>query len=516
MSTDNATRCPSCKTVFRVVADQLRMSEGWVRCGRCTNVFNASENMVEMDGSWARLADEADAPVNRRGSAPDIRRTARGPAHRARQDGADPDRLASKIETAMARAQQQPAPPQAFFPPVPAPEAFEFDSGGELLPPYAPPAPQAPYVGSPQAPFVGSPQAPFVGSPQAPYLGSPQAPYGRAQPPEPQVDINLPPSPSGLTYRRPAGGGAAPPANTAPATPWHEEPDPQQALRRELRYQDADEWAPPPARPATPERNPRLMESLQAPDGRRASAQARDSDPDSSYAPLPERAIPSTSFGPTRPESDWAVSSMAMSLDDMRAEPRAEPRPSTRPAAAPKPGFMRKVERDRHWRQPQQRALLLCAVAAGVLLLLLQATLAYKDLLAARFPATRPALQTLCAGLGCTLHAARMIDGLAVESSGLVRVDKTPVYQLQVTLRNRANLELALPALDVTFTDSRGATIARKVLLPQELGGTIDVKPGSHGGTVAAGREVTLQGSLQTTGAAPEVVAGYTVELFYP
>jgi hypothetical protein len=58
--------------------------------------------------------------------------------------------------------------------------------------------------------------------------------------------------------------------------------------------------------------------------------------------------------------------------------------------------------------------------------------------------------------------------------------------------------------------------IARKVLLPQDLGSTIDKKPGSHGGTVAAGREVTLQGTLQTSGAAPEVVAGYTVELFYP
>ena len=55
---DQATRCPACKTVFRVVADQLRVSEGWVRCGRCSNVFNAAENMMDMDGGWARLSDE--------------------------------------------------------------------------------------------------------------------------------------------------------------------------------------------------------------------------------------------------------------------------------------------------------------------------------------------------------------------------------------------------------------------------------------------------------------------------
>lgn len=41
-----ATRCPSCGTVFRVVQDQLKVSEGWVRCGRCGEAFNALEAMV--------------------------------------------------------------------------------------------------------------------------------------------------------------------------------------------------------------------------------------------------------------------------------------------------------------------------------------------------------------------------------------------------------------------------------------------------------------------------------------
>ena len=162
------------------------------------------------------------------------------------------------------------------------------------------------------------------------------------------------------------------------------------------------------------------------------------------------------------------------------------------------------------------RALLLAALAGSVLLLTAQVTVAYRDLVAARYPATKPMLDSLCAGLGCTVQAARSIDSLAVESSGLVRVDKTPLYKLQVTLRNRANLELALPALDVTFTDSRGDVISRKVLLPQDLSSTIDRQPGPAGSTVPAGREVTLQGTLQTSAAAPESVAGYTVELFYP
>ena len=43
-----ATRCPTCGTVFRVVQDQLRVSQGWVRCGRCSEAFNALESMVEV------------------------------------------------------------------------------------------------------------------------------------------------------------------------------------------------------------------------------------------------------------------------------------------------------------------------------------------------------------------------------------------------------------------------------------------------------------------------------------
>jgi predicted Zn finger-like uncharacterized protein len=42
------TRCPSCGTRFKVVADQLRISQGWVRCGICQNVFDASLDLLEL------------------------------------------------------------------------------------------------------------------------------------------------------------------------------------------------------------------------------------------------------------------------------------------------------------------------------------------------------------------------------------------------------------------------------------------------------------------------------------
>lgn len=41
------TRCPACRTMFKVVPDQLRISEGWVRCGKCEEIFDASAHLQE-------------------------------------------------------------------------------------------------------------------------------------------------------------------------------------------------------------------------------------------------------------------------------------------------------------------------------------------------------------------------------------------------------------------------------------------------------------------------------------
>jgi predicted Zn finger-like uncharacterized protein len=54
------TRCPACGTMFKVVADQLKVSQGWVRCGHCTEVFDASAYLVP-DDAWV-LAPPALTP----------------------------------------------------------------------------------------------------------------------------------------------------------------------------------------------------------------------------------------------------------------------------------------------------------------------------------------------------------------------------------------------------------------------------------------------------------------------
>ena len=48
------TRCPACGTKFKVVTDQLKVSEGWVRCGQCAEVFVGT---LHMQASHTRTQD---------------------------------------------------------------------------------------------------------------------------------------------------------------------------------------------------------------------------------------------------------------------------------------------------------------------------------------------------------------------------------------------------------------------------------------------------------------------------
>ena len=45
------TRCPACSTMFNVVTDQLKVSQGWVRCGQCANVFDAMLHLQNENAS---------------------------------------------------------------------------------------------------------------------------------------------------------------------------------------------------------------------------------------------------------------------------------------------------------------------------------------------------------------------------------------------------------------------------------------------------------------------------------
>ena len=56
-----ATRCPYCRTTFRVVQDQLKLCNGIVRCGSCRQVFNGIEQLQSADAAAQAMRDEVAA-----------------------------------------------------------------------------------------------------------------------------------------------------------------------------------------------------------------------------------------------------------------------------------------------------------------------------------------------------------------------------------------------------------------------------------------------------------------------
>jgi predicted Zn finger-like uncharacterized protein len=172
------------------------------------------------------------------------------------------------------------------------------------------------------------------------------------------------------------------------------------------------------------------------------------------------------------------------------------------------PSFAREAGSELRWRQqrPVVRRLTVAAAIALPLLLLAQVALHHRDLVAARWPGSAELLRALCNPLGCTLQAPRALDALTVESSGLTRVDGTPLYRLQVALRNRADWAVAMPALDLTLTDTRGDIVSRRMLRAGELAGSAPTQ-------LEAGAEWSV---LATLDVGERRVSGYTIDLFYP
>jgi len=152
-------------------------------------------------------------------------------------------------------------------------------------------------------------------------------------------------------------------------------------------------------------------------------------------------------------------------------------------------------------------------VVAIVLALLLggQALFAYRTQIASLYPASRPLLEDLCRLASCEVGLPKAADQLVIESSDLQAVDaaRPNLIQLAATVRNRASIDVAFPAIEVTLTDAQDRPLARRVLLPdQYLAGRQPVRAG-----LRAGEDFSIRLTLDTTELRP---VGYRLYLFYP
>lgn len=126
-----ATRCTSCNTVFRVVQDQLKVSEGWVRCGRCNEVFNALESLFDLEAA-ANVVDLAGAPEAAGGGASEPPQAEpQEPAEASTGREIPADAVAPAPQTPIAPAAANELAPSVFTdrepepPTEPAPQAIE-------------------------------------------------------------------------------------------------------------------------------------------------------------------------------------------------------------------------------------------------------------------------------------------------------------------------------------------------------------------------------------------------------
>ena len=151
------------------------------------------------------------------------------------------------------------------------------------------------------------------------------------------------------------------------------------------------------------------------------------------------------------------------------------------------------------------------AATALTLVLGLQMVLHERDAIAAAQPGVAPALEALCAGLGCQVHAYRNIDALIIDNSGFAKV-RADTYRLSVTLRNTAPVPVAVPSLELTLSDVASQPLIRRVLLPEDWGA-------SQPAIAAAGGELTLNipvAIASPTNGSGAKFTGYRVLAFYP
>lgn len=504
-----ATRCTTCGTIFRVVQDQLRVSEGWVRCGRCAEVFDAREQLFDLERDspppWPPVSPSAEpAPIERRPPSPVP--TPPAPAYRDDFPPSQPAPLPPPVAPTRPIPPPPPvfAPEPAFAPEPPAHHQPPRDSGwiaadDESLNPFAPPrrmADDEPMDDIVDARFnaSGIDERPHEAR-REPFLEAPAAPDPRAHLPEPKgmrfEDDELPP-PMIDDDERPDVTLALSPATAAQlrANEAAQEPDLEPSLEPSSSMMAPDEDAIAEARRAAKAARPRRFWN---PFKRRRIATPRATE------------SPETTMTVLAAESElMAARAAASSAAAVSAEAMS---PQGSPSVMPDqlPSFMRQAESARRWNRPGVRLAL--GSTATVLAFGLMGQLLWhaREAIAAQYPAAKPALVSVAQALGQEIKPWQHIEALSVESSSLNPAGAANHYRFSISLRNRSNWEVAQPWVDLSLTDASGVLVVRRMLSPAEM----------QAGRVAlpAGADQQLQ-LVFDSGA--QKISGYSVELFYP
>jgi predicted Zn finger-like uncharacterized protein len=484
-----ATRCPVCQTVFRVVQDQLKVSEGWVRCGRCAKVFNAFEGLFDLEREFPAL----------RGPTPS-QRVLEDLATRNRQPKQPSDWPDGFDTGSSTRAVSQPASPATT-------RAASTATVPQVSVPRAPapiPAPTSPIVPPLPAPSVAAQPSSSIGAASresTPFISRP--PRAPVAPVASDSDggATIPPT-SVVAAADPAMRGDANRPATAVAPPG------------------ASPVAPAIVQPMAPRTAPPIAAAAPAPPAPQQPAPAKGAARGTAEIAIREEPapVPGTTGEAAHPipeesfealfRSDGELAEPATGADDvdiMLDGSDVEPASLDDAVDSRLLTFVQQADRAERWRRPWVRAMIVLCALALTALLAAQLLVAQRDAVVAQWPGTRSLVQSLCAPLDCRIEPLRRIEQLGVDSSGLTRIDDGPVYRLVLVLRNRSDMPLLMPSIDLSLTDAAGVLVARRMLSAADLGTVRN--------TIAAGQELPLQALLMS---AERPLTGYTIEIFYP
>lgn len=501
------TRCPACATTFKVVADQLRISEGWVRCGQCKEVFDASANLLPDDVSGLQQSvgssSPAENPSVRPVSSSSVRPSAQAPVRSSAKLGSS---NVSSGASGGDKVLSVPAPAvPAFLAAAPLAEQHAATEPAPLQMPttFAWPAPVAPLAAKTD---TNTP----TNLPHTPE-NLPAAPSDVAA----VVKAVVQHSGQGLSETASAAAlakAASPRGYELPFPPLHDWDDAVSAEAAVLPalavqpYPDLDASAFVSAVPAAA-----LPASIAtaAPTIEQSELVAPDSVP--FVDPAAERALvseplPTLAFPESAPQ---VIVRPAVSLPSMPRTPGLdvddEDFHEDEHLTADELSFVRTARRQAFWRKPLVRVLLGLGLFTLAVALVLQVGLHQRDRLAAINPKARATLQWVCELLQCELAPVRQIADLVIDSSSFNK-GRGDVYQLGLTIKNRAGIALAMPAVELTLTDVQDQPVLRRVLYPGDLAAPPEL-------AAQAEWSATIPMSVASNGYR---ITGYRLVAFYP
>ncbi|WP_313165778.1 DUF3426 domain-containing protein [Massilia oculi] len=210
---------------------------------------------------------------------------------------------------------------------------------------------------------------------------------------------------------------------------------------------------------------------------------------------------------PLPPKSPRARAADARSRRSKLTPTRIEDTPKLRVPEIDEPEFVRRGRQ----REQSSRAVRIAMVAGSILLLLalvVQSMVSFRDVLAARYPALRPALVSTCALFGCQVGLPARPDALVIETGELITLGGN-AYTLSTVLRNGGDLALAWPSIELTLNDADDKPLVRRVFGPR------DYVPQLANSTAGFGAraEQPVKIHFRLEGLEP---SGYHIAVFYP